>query len=93
MYKIQVDISHILKDVVELKFIAFPEHNFGGQYLFLGHRYAGSNKIVNLIIFSWRYNGDIKTLTYVIISKSNRVCNLAAILNLNPIMLSLGPTF
>ena len=36
-YKIQVNISHILKDVVGFKFIVFREHNFGGQYLVLGY--------------------------------------------------------
>ena len=36
-YKIQVNISHILKDVVGFQFIVFREHNFGGQYLVLGH--------------------------------------------------------
>ena len=47
---VQVNISHILKDVDGFKFIVFCEHNFGGQYLVLGHLYAGINKIVNLIM-------------------------------------------
>ena len=51
--KKQVNISHILKDAVGFKFIVFCEHNFGGQYLVLGHRYAGINKIVNLSKYSW----------------------------------------
>ena len=67
--KIQVNISHILKDVVGFKFIVFCKHNFGGKYLVLGHLYAGINIIFKLIIFSLRYNGDIKTLTYVNILK------------------------
>ena len=59
-YKILENISYILKDVVGFKFIVFREYNFRGQYLVLGHWYAGINKRINLISCSKKYNYDIK---------------------------------
>ena len=59
-----------MKDVAGIKFIVFLEHAFRGQYLVLGHGYAGVNKRLNLISSSKKYYFDIKMLTYVNILKS-----------------------